>query len=68
MKQIDSVSFIDRRSSQGGFVAIRAGNGEIALALSLEHDGDLEVMLDPNICEQVVKVMQRAIQVAKTEV
>lgn len=67
MKQIDLVSFIDKGSSQDGFVAIRAGNGQIALALSLEDDGDLEVILDPNICEQIVKVMQKAIQVVKAE-
>jgi hypothetical protein len=61
MQQIGTVSFNDRASLQPGIAVIRADAGQMALALSLEGDGDIEVVVDVAAGEQLIEALQRAL-------
>ena len=67
MQQIGMVTFSDRVSLQGGIAVVRADVGQVALALSLEEDGDLEVIVDVAAAARLVEVLQHALRCASGE-
>ncbi len=63
MRHIALIQLTDQGSGQNGFVVIRAGERQVALGLSLEEDGDIEIVMDREIAEQVEAALRQAIQV-----
>ncbi len=63
MWHIALIQLTDQGSGQNGFVVIRAGERQVALGLSLEEDGDIEIVMDREIAEQVEAALRQAIQV-----
>jgi len=61
MEQVGYVAFEDRETSSNGFAAVRVGRGVIALAVSLEVDGDIEVFLTLDAATALKEVLDRAI-------
>ncbi len=64
MQTIDTAHFTDLESHEEGLAIIRAQAGEVALALSIKNDGDLEVFLSPEDCENLIKALHAAVKFA----
>ena len=65
MQQISLIDFVDVESRQEGIAIVRAGDGEVGLALSLKEDGDIEVFLGLRECEQLLLSLQEAVSIAR---
>lgn len=61
MDQVSVLDVIDRDSEQNAQVIVRSTNGFIALTLTLEHEGDVQVVLNPSECGELVSRLQQAI-------
>lgn len=57
----ETISFIDRNSNDNGIVIVRVLDSTIALSLSLEHDGDIEVFFTPEVCSTLISALQSAL-------
>ena len=61
---MDKVSILkvrDKDEDQEALAIVRSVNGFIALTLSLEHDGDVQVAFTPSECSELVARLQQAI-------
>ena len=61
---MDKVSILkvrDKDEDQEVLAIVRSVNGFIALTLSLEHDGDVQVAFTPSECLELVAKLQQAI-------
>lgn len=65
MRQIDTIHFIDHDSGEKAIATVRATSGQIALCLSIETNGDIEVVMGPNDCKTLLDALSRAVIVAK---
>ena len=62
MDAIDfSLEFTDAESGQRAYVGVRRAQGQIGLCLSLERGSDIELFLEPQLCERLVEGLQKAI-------
>lgn len=65
MDKVSVLDIIDRDSEQNAQVIIRSVKGFVALTLTLEHEGDVQVVLSPVECAEVVARLQQAISDAQ---
>jgi hypothetical protein len=65
MKEVATIQFLDAESNDEGVVVLRASCGLIAVALSLQKDGDLEVVLRLQDCQKLINELQRAVSIAE---
>jgi hypothetical protein len=63
MQVVAGIQLVDAGSGDEGWVFVRAGDGPVALDLSLRGDGDLELAFDREVCARVVRALERAIAV-----
>lgn len=60
MSKIETINFVDRDSGQPGFAAVRVEGAVVGVALSLQHDGDIEVFLNAKESQQLADALARA--------
>ncbi len=61
MDNVSVVDIVDRDSEQNAQVIVRSTKGFIALTLTLEHEGDVQVVMSPAECNKVISRLQQAI-------
>ncbi len=54
-------------SDEEAVTVVRAGRGCVALTVSLEHDGDAEVVFTPEECENLVEALRQAATLARKQ-
>jgi hypothetical protein len=64
MQEIAAVAFLDADSGEEALAIVRAGPAGIALALSLQRDGDIEVVLKPREAEALMAALGEAVIIA----
>jgi hypothetical protein len=64
MKQVVTIQFTDDDSGGNAVVIIRAARGSVALCLSREEDGDVEVVFNPEVCRNLIEALEQAISLA----
>lgn len=67
MDQVASLEFRDVEARSRAFAAVRAAREVVALALSLETDGDLEVCVTPKIARELAAALENAAQRAEAK-
>jgi hypothetical protein len=67
MRETATIRFIDVETGDEALTVVRAGQGQVALAVSLKQNGDLEVVLRPPECEQLITALQQAVVTARSE-
>jgi hypothetical protein len=60
MEQLASLNFVDLVEKCQVHVGTRVGKGVVALAVSLEVDGDVEVRLAPNDARAIAVALEAA--------
>lgn len=65
MEHIATIGFTDSDSHDPGHVIIRAGAGEVALAITLRTRGDIEVVMPAETCRELTKALTEATRFAK---
>ena len=65
MEHITTLGFTDSDSGEPGHVIIRAGAGEVALAVTLRTNGDLEVVMPAETCRELTRALTDATRYAK---
>jgi hypothetical protein len=55
-----NITFVDKDSGDHGLAVVRFQKEVIALALSLQHNGDLEVFLGVHEVDQLIEALTRA--------
>lgn len=61
MDKVSVLKIRDKDEDQEALAIVRSVNGFVALTLSLEHEGDVEVAFTPSECEELVVRLQQAI-------
>jgi hypothetical protein len=61
MDAIGSLNFVDRDSGDRAMVLVRADADNVALAVSLERDGDVEVFMPRDDARRLIDVLQAAL-------
>ena len=59
--EIKTFEFVEQEVMEPAFVIIRAGEGMIGLALTVEKHGDFEVFMSSDDCKKLVKHLGEAI-------
>ena len=68
MSDIATIRFSDAESGEDAVAIVRVGGKkQIALCLSLEENGDVEVFLRVEDCENLVKALEQAISVTEDQ-
>jgi hypothetical protein len=67
MQQIAYIPFMDADSGDQAFAIVRAQPGLVALGLSLQSDGDLEVVFGAEECKQLISALHEALNVCEAE-
>ena len=65
LSEIATICFTDLESGDEAVAVIRAGEGRLALCLSLAKDGDVEVVLASEDCDRLLAAIQRGALVTK---
>ena len=65
MDQIASLDFRDAEAGCSGFASVRVARQVVALALSLETDGDLEASFTPQVARALAAALERAAKQAE---
>ena len=65
MEHIATLGFTDSDSGEQAHVIIRAGAGEVSLAVTLRTSGDLEVVMPAETCRELTRVLGDATRYAK---
>ena len=65
MEQIATLSFKSPDKAETAWIVIRAKDGLIGLAVSLETDGDVEVFLGPDDCRRIVDALRDGVKRAE---
>lgn len=65
MDKVSVMDVIDRDSEQNAQVIVRSVKGYIALTLTLEHEGDVQVVLSPGECAELISRLQQAVYEAE---
>jgi hypothetical protein len=61
MDKVSVLDVIDRDSEQNAQVIVRSTNGFVALTITLEYEGDVQVVISPSECAELVLRLQQAI-------
>jgi hypothetical protein len=61
MKEIGSAQFRDAVSNENSYICVRVGHKIIGICLSKELDGDVEIFLRVEDCENLVSWLVNAI-------
>ena len=64
LEDIGTIEFVDLDSNDNAFAIVRASEGAVALALSLEKDGDLDLLLPLEACNSLISLLSIALQKA----
>jgi hypothetical protein len=64
MEQIAVMPVRDLESGDEAYALIRAGNGHIALGLSLRNDGDVEIVMTVDDGRRLLHFLQQALAAA----
>ena len=67
MEQVASLEFRDVEAGSRAFASVRAAGKVVALALSLETDGDLEVCVTPKVARELAAALESAAQRAEAK-
>ena len=67
MEQVASLVFRDVEAGSPAFASLRAANEVVALALSLETNGDLEVCVTPKVARELAAALEIAAQRAEAK-
>lgn len=60
MEHIATFSFTDPDSQDEAHAIVRAAPGQVALALTLRSDGDLQGVMDGETCRKLLEALARA--------
>jgi hypothetical protein len=61
-----TIQFDDAENASAGVAIVRVGDGVLALCLSLETGGDLEVFLSPDAAEQLSTGIRLGLEALKS--
>ena len=61
MHEIATLNFRDPESSDDACAIVRAGEGQVALCLTLKSDGDVEVFLSVDMTKSLIEALNRAV-------
>jgi len=61
MEKVSVLKVRDKDEDQEALAIVRSVNGFVALTLSLEHEGDVQVVFTPSECQELVLRLQQAI-------
>lgn len=61
MEKVSILKVRDKDEDQEALAIVRSVNGFVALTLSLEHDGDVQVVFTSSECQELVTRLQEAI-------
>ena len=64
LKSIGTLEFVDLESNDNAFAFVRASEGVVALGLSLEKDGDIDLLLPLETCRSLIDLLNSALQTA----
>ncbi len=67
MEKVSVLKVRDKDEDQEALAIVRSVNGFVALTLSLEHEGDVQVAFTPSECQELVRRLQQAIYEATGE-
>jgi hypothetical protein len=62
MDPVATIEFRDSSTQDGGVIIVQRGKGVVALAVSLQTDGDVEVLLAADDCRRVVEALEQALR------
>jgi hypothetical protein len=65
MEHIATIAFTDSDSHDHAHVIVRAGAGEVALAITLRTGGDVEVVMPAETCRELTRALTEATRFAK---
>jgi hypothetical protein len=65
MEHIATLAFTDGDTHDLAHVIVRAGAGEVALAVTLRTNGDLEVVMPAETCRELTRALTEATRFAK---
>jgi len=60
MEKVSILKIRDKDEDQEALAIVRSVNGFVALTLSLEHEGDVQVAFTPSECEELILRLQQA--------
>jgi hypothetical protein len=61
MEHVASIHFTDPDSNDEALAIVRTTDSDVALALSVRNNGDLEVVLPIDACNELIAALQRAV-------
>ena len=67
IKEIATIPFADGESGDDGIAVIRQCDEQVALAFSLQSNGDLEVSIDVNTARKLADALNHAIDLIHIE-
>jgi hypothetical protein len=67
MDKVSVLTIRDKDEDQEALAIVRSVNGLVALTLSLEHEGDVQMTFTPSECQELVRRLQQAISDAQGE-
>lgn len=56
-----TISFRDHAENQDGFAVVRRFEDKVAICLSLEENGDVEVLIEREVVERLIEALRSAI-------
>jgi hypothetical protein len=62
LESIGTLEFVDLESNDNAFAVVRATAGAVGLALSLEKDGDIDVLLPLETCRSLIDLLNSGLQ------
>ena len=65
MDQVVSLDFSDIEAGCSGFASVRVAKQVVALALSLEANGDVEACFTPHVARELAAALERAAKQAE---
>jgi hypothetical protein len=63
-REIATLNMIDEDSGEGAVAIVRTIGESVALCLSLENHGDVEVVMKPRDCERLLMALREAVSAA----
>jgi len=64
LENIGTLEFVDLDSNDKAFAFVRASDGVVALGLTLEKDGDIDVLLPLETCRSLIDLLNSALKTA----
>ena len=56
-----TITFRDQAENQEGVVVIRRFDDKVAICLSLEHNGDIEALMETEVVQRLIEALKSAI-------